>query len=113
MGKNDYLSRQKAAQDAIMRAAERLTEQYMEDTLEITMHRMGWGYERMCRLLTEWEKIRREYSVALRPSDPEADVAQEHIDAEIRDICKGKSDIMPFVERYPELKKISYEGRKR
>ena len=113
MGKNGYLQRQNDVQNAIMRAAERMTEQYMEDTLEITIHRMGWGYERICRLITEWEKVRREYSVALRPSDPEADVAQEHIDAEIRDICKGKWEIMPFVERYPELKKISYEGRKR
>lgn len=113
MGKNGYLQKQQDVQNAIMRAAERMTEQYMEDTLEITMHRLGWGYERICTLLTEWEKIRKEYSVALRPSDPEADVAQEHIDREIRDICKGKSEIMPFVERYPELKKITYGGKKR
>lgn len=113
MGKNGYLQRRNDAQHAVMRAAERLTEQYMEDTLEITMHRMGWGYDRMCRLLTEWEQIRKEYSAALRPSDPEADVAQEHMDAEIRAICKDKWEIMPFVERYPELKKISYEGRRK
>lgn len=113
MAANGYLQRKEQRESAIMHSAERLTEQFMEDTLEIALKRKGFGYKRVCDILTIWGSVRKEYTVALHPSNPEADVAQDHMDNELRALCKGKQKIMPCVERYPELKTINYEGRKR
>ena len=36
-------------------AAQRLTSQYMIDTLQMTLHQTeGWGYERIMRLTEAW-----------------------------------------------------------
>ena len=112
MSKNGYLQRRSDAQNAVMRAAERLTEQFMEDTLEVALHRKGYGFKRVCDILELWQEVRNEYAKALTPSHAEADVAQDHMDEEIQAICKDEFQIQPFVERYPELKKISYEAKR-
>lgn len=39
---------------------------------------------------------------------PAADVAQEHLDAALVDMMAGRQLLIPFAERYPELKKIKY-----
>lgn len=97
-----------------MKAAERLMEQFMEDTWECAAHRCGWGYTDICKVLEMWDEVKKEYAPAMLPnSDPEADVAQEHMDREIQSICGKRRVIDPFSKRYPELKAITYEGRRR
>ena len=114
MAKNDFLPRQKQREDNIMKAAERLMEQFMEDTWECAARRCGWGYTDICKVLDVWDAVKKEYAPAMMPnSDPEADVAQEHMDREIQAICGKRRVIDPFSKRYPELKAITYEGRRR
>lgn len=113
MGKNDLLNRIARVQENAMDMGVRLMQQFMEDTLEVTLHRKGYGYKRVMDILDLWEEVRKEYKIAMYPSNAEADVAQEHMDAEIQAICKDEMTIDPFPKRYPELKKITYEGRKR
>ena len=97
-----------------MHSAERLTEQFMEDTLVCALRRSGYGYKRVCDMLTLWGEIRKEYAPALLPqTHKEADVAQEHMDRELCGLCEGYQEIIPFKKRYPELKDITYEGRRR
>lgn len=92
-----------------MHAAEVLAKQFMIDTLQITLHKdFGWGYDRQKQLLEAWEKRRSEYRTALDPKNKEADVAQEHMDAALVDMMAGKQELIPFSERYLELKKIKY-----
>ena len=38
----------------------------------------------------------------------EADVRQEHMDRVMAQIISGKQELIPFAERYPELKKVRY-----
>lgn len=114
VAKNDFLARREQRESGIMHAAERLTEQFMEDTLVCALRRKGYGYKRVCDMLTLWGEIRKEYAPALLPkTHKEADVAQEHMDDELRDVCKGHQEIIEFRKRYPELKEITYEGRMR
>ena len=68
----------------------------------------GWGYDRIMRLESAWHKIRDQYAPAINPSDPEADVYQEHMDRVLAEIINGKQELYPFASRYPELKKIKY-----
>lgn len=37
-----------------------------------------------------------------------ADVMQEHMDRVFLQIINGKQDLIPFAQRYPELKRIKY-----
>ena len=106
---SSFLKQQQQIQNNVMHAAEALTRQFMLDTLQITLHKdFGWGYDRQLQLLEAWEKRRAEYRKALDPKDPEADVAQEHMDDAIVEMMAGRQPLIPFAERYPELKKIKY-----
>lgn len=110
--KNTWLERQAEAKNAIMHSTELLTKQYMLDTLCIAIHESeGWGYDRIMRLLDAWKDTREEYRLALCPNDSEADVAQEHMDRMLVQIINGKQELIPFVERYPDLRGIKY-GKK-
>lgn len=113
MGKQSgFLMKQQQIQNNVMRAAELLAKQYMMDTVQITLHKCaGWGYDRQMQFLKDWETIRAEYRAALDPKDPEADVAQEHLDRAISEILAGRCELIPFGERYPDLKKLSYEPK--
>lgn len=113
MGKQSgFLMKQQQIQNNVMRAAELLAKQYMMDTVQITLHKCsGWGYDRQMQFLKDWEKTRAEYRAALDPKDPEADVAQEHLDRAISEILAGRCELIPFGERYPDLKKLSYEPK--
>ena len=73
-------------------AAQMLVCQYMQDTLQLALH----------------QHIRDEYRPAINPSDPVADVMQEHMDRVMAQIISGKQELIPFAERYPELKKVRY-----
>lgn len=104
-----FLKRQEQIQNNVMRAAEVLAKQFMMDTLQITLHKdFGWGYDKQLRLLEAWEKRREEYRASLDPKNPESDVAQEHMDMALVSMMAGRQPLIPFYERYPELKKIKY-----
>ena len=90
-------------------AAQMLVCQYMQDTLQLALHQTeGWGYDRIVRLCEAWQHIRDEYRPAINPSNPAADVMQEHMDRVMAQIISGKQELIPFAERYPELKKVEY-----
>lgn len=94
---------------AKVETAQRVTSQYMIDTLQMTLHQTeGWGYERIMRLTEAWEQTQKEYMPALNSGDPAADVMQEHMDRVMAQIISGKQKLRPFAERYPELKKVRY-----
>lgn len=94
---------------AKVEAAQRLTSQYMIDTLQMTLHQTeGWGYDRIMRLTEAWVQTQKEYTPALNSNDPAADVMQEHMDRVMAQIIGGKQDLKPFPERYHELRKVTY-----
>lgn len=94
---------------AKVEAAQRLTSQYMIDTLQMTLHQTeGWGYERIMRLTEAWQQTQKEYTPALNSNDPAADVRQVHMDRVLAEIISGKAELIRFPERYPNAKKIKY-----
>lgn len=110
MGKTSGMQRyaEQYAQ-AKVEATQRMISQYMIDTLQMTLHQTeGWGYERIMRITHNWVAVQREYKPALDCRNPEADVRQEHMDRVLAQIISGKQELIPFAERYPELKKVRY-----
>ena len=49
---------------------------------------------------------------ALNCKDPEADVRQEHMDRVLKEIIRDKAELIPHAERYKDLRKVTYGGRK-
>lgn len=108
-----YLKRRDAELDAAFNAGAAMALQFATDTLQITIHQKnGWGFDRVMRLTKDWVDTQREYKPALNCKDPAADVCQEHMDRVLKEIIRDKAELIPFPDRYKELKKVTYGGRK-
>lgn len=104
-----YLQRRNAELDATFYAGAAMAMQFAMDTLQMALHQTeGWGYDRIMRITQAWLETQREYKPALNCKDPEADVRQEHMDRVLAQIINGKAELIPFPDRYPDLKKIKY-----
>ena len=104
-----YLQRRDAQLDAVFWAGAAMVAQFAVDTLQMTMHQQeGWGYDRIMRVTHEWMETQREYRPALNCKDPEADVRQEHMDRVLAEIIRDKAKLIPFPDRYKDLKKVRY-----
>ncbi len=108
-----YLQRREAELNAAFNAGAAVAAQFAVDTLQMTMHQQeGCGYDRIMRVTHEWMETQREYRPALNCKDPEADVRQVHMDRVLAEIIRDKAKLIPFPDRYKELKKVTYGGRK-
>lgn len=114
MAKNAYLAKQEKQRQAAAYTFECVTRQLMLDTLQIVLHReFGFGYERIKRVVNAWGPVYDHYYDVMDLKNPECDVIREHLDAELRDIIKDKQPFADFRARYPEVKTINYNGRRR
>lgn len=112
MKQSGYMAKQIAMRQALIDATERVTQQLMMDTLQIVLHNeLGFGYDRIMRITKAWGCEYNHYHDVFNVKHAEADVLRVHLDRELADILKGHQDLIPFEERYPEIKEITY-GRK-
>lgn len=108
-----YLQRREAELDATFNAGAAMAMQFAVDTLQMALHQTeGWGYDRIMRVTHAWMETQQEYRPALNCKDPAADVMQEHMDRVLKEIIRDKAELIPHAERYKDLKKVTYGGRK-
>ena len=106
---NAYLQKREIERQVWINASRHIAEQFMIDTFQIALNESdGYGYDKIMRLTRRWEEIQEELRPALIAGDPEADVCQERIDRALTRIINGKAELIPWEERYPELKRIKY-----
>lgn len=104
-----YLQRREAERNAVFNAGADMGMQFAMDTLQMALHQTeGWGYDRIMRITHNWVAVQREYKPALDCRNPEADVRQEHMDRVLAEIINGKAELIPFPDRYKDLKKVRY-----
>ena len=109
MKQSGFMAKQLAMRQALIEATERLTQQLMMDTIQIVLHNeLGFGYDRIMRITKAWGDEYNRYHDVFNVKHPEADVMRVHLDRELADILKGHQDLIPFEERYPEIKEIAY-----
>ena len=107
---NAYLQKRELERRVWIETAQRTTEQFLADTLQITLHqKREWGYDRIIELCKDWQETIKEYSPCTNASDPECDVYREHMDRVLRQIIGKKQEFTPWEERYPELRKVKYK----
>ena len=109
MKQSGFMAKQLAMRQALIDATERVTQQLMMDTLQITLHEFGWGYDRIMKLTKAWADAYNHYHDTLDVKNVEADVLRVHLDRELTDILKDHQGLIPFEERYPEIKEIAYK----
>ena len=54
MKQSGFLARQKAERQELLNAGMRIEKQFMLDTLQISLHHLGWGYKRINELTDLW-----------------------------------------------------------
>ena len=112
MKQSGFMAKQLAMRQALIDATERVTQQLMMDTLQIVLHNeLGFGYDRIMRITKAWGSEYNHYHDVFNVKHAEADVLRVHLDRELADILKGRQELIPFEDRYPEIKEITY-GRK-
>ena len=113
MKQSGLLQRQQEREDAALRAGIRIGVQYAIDTLNISLNEAdGWGYDRQMRLMKIWRDNRQFYKEALDYRRKEADVYREKLDKGLITVIGGKAELIPFPERYPDLKAVRYDRRR-
>jgi len=92
----------------------RIGKQLMLDSIQTVLFNRDeevWNYDALCQLTEDVLAVFEEYEVGLTKS-VEADVARSHADQVFEKICAGHAKPMPFEERFPEAKLITYKGPK-
>lgn len=107
------LRRQQEREDAALRVGIRIGVQYAIDTLNISLNETdGWAYDRQMRLMEIWRDNRQFYKKALDCRDAEADVYRDKLDKGLITVIGGKAELIPFPERYPDLRPVRYDRRR-
>ena len=110
MKQSGFMAKQLAMRQALIEASERVTQQLMMDTLQIVLHNeLGFGYDRIMKITKAWADAYNHYHDTLDVKNVEADVLRVHLDRELADILKDRQELIPFEERYPEIKEIAYK----
>ena len=109
---NAYLQRQEQQYQKFLDVGEQFGMQKMWDYIQIVLHDpnvMGkdtFGAGRLNKVYEALKAMANEYHTAFT-YDKEADYYQEKLDAQLRAI--GGDEVLPFYERYPELKRFNYD----
>ena len=86
--------------------------QFWETYLQVTLHQeFGFGYDRIKRLTDAWGKTYNQFHDAL-DGGTEADYWQEKLDRLLLDLLRDHQALIPFGERYPEIREITYGPRR-
>ena len=113
MKQSGLMQRQQEREDAALMAGIRIGVQYAIDTLNISLNEAdGWGYDRQMRLMEIWRSNRQFYKAALNCREVESDVYRDKLDRGLITVIGGKGALIPFRERYPDLKPVRYDRRR-
>lgn len=113
MKQSGLMLRQQERENAALLMGINIGVQYAIDTLNISLHETdGWAYDRQMRLMEVWKDNRQYYKDALDYRKPESDVCRDKLDRGLITVIGGKADLIPFRERYPDLKPVRYDRRR-
>ena len=109
---NGYLQKQQAARDALICVVERVAQQEMVDVFCIALHQVaGMGEKRLQEVIAKVQELQKVFAPAFDTRHPECDYYRELMDRAISEVCSEEHPLIPFEERYDELKKVRYDRR--
>jgi hypothetical protein len=90
----------------------RIGRQQMIDFLQLALQKKGFGEKRIWELLMEVQALNDEFRPAFDVKHPECDPCRDRLDRAIAQNCGKEHPLIPFAERYEDLKQVVY-GRKK
>ena len=114
---NAFLKKQTAIQQEVFETGIRIGNQQMLDYLAIALNEAettgkAFGEDKIRKVLGRIEVLYKEFHPAFEPTtNSEADYFQELLDRRLGSLCK-KKPLIPFHERYPEIRQMRYGRRK-
>lgn len=114
--KNGYLAKQQAKEQALIEAGVQCGKQQMVDYLTLVLRNPAFvkkdihGRERIELIIAGLYHYENKYKDAYT-KHKEADVAQEHLDDELREVWGD--DLVPFAERQPDVLMPKYDKKKK
>lgn len=112
MKTSGYLAAERARRKALLEATQHIERQRMADCVQIAMRRLGYSYAKIKAVMVESQTVVDEFAGAYQgDTNPEADYLRVKMDEAIAEIVKGHQDMIPWEERYPELRSITALGR--
>lgn len=109
-----FLERIEQEKQAAFEAAQRISRQKMTDFLQIALHnRYGFGEQRIWEVLMDIVALFEEFQPAFDVRHPECDWYRERLDRLLSQNCGKEHPLIPFAERYEDLKQVRYGGKKR
>ena len=108
MKQSGYLAKKEIKAQIYDTVGIRIEKQFLLDTMQIALHEFGFGYRRIMELTVLWKEAYDRYHPALE-GGPESDVWQEKLDGVLLDIIKGQQELIPFPQRYEEIRRRGYD----
>ena len=109
-----YLERQAAEKQALADIYMRTGRQEHLDLTQIALNRkFGFGEKRLWELLMEIKELHEYFRPAFDIKHPECDWYREQLDRALAQCCGTEHPLIPFSERYDDLKQVSYGRKKR
>lgn len=111
MSRNGYLEKKQAREQALLDIGVQCGKQQIVDYLSCVLHNPKYvekdihGRDRIDKIMVGLYDYDRKYEKAYT-KDVEADVAQEHLDEELREIYGD--ELIPFKERQPYVLQMNY-----
>ena len=92
----------------------RIGRQQSIDLLQLALQsKQGFGEKRMWEVLQEMSALYDEFSTAFDVKNPECDYYRERLDRALEQNCGKEHPLIPFKERYEDLKQVTYGRKKR
>ena len=108
------MERMAAEKQAAFDIGLRVGRQQSIDFMQLALQsQQGCGGRRTWELLTEMKDLYDEFWPAFDVKHPECDVCREHLDRALAQNCGKEHPLIPFAERYEDLKQVSYGGKKK
>ncbi len=109
-----YLERQTAEKQAAFDIGLRIGRQQSIDLMQLALQsKQGFGEKRIWELLMVMKDLFEEFRPAFDVKHPECDVYREHLDRALSQNCGKEHPLIPFAERYEDLKQVKYGGKNR
>jgi len=116
MPKSGLLEKEAIRRQTLIDATQLTIQQLMMDTAQVILHRdFGWGYDRIKKFTDAWAEYFDEIFAAVqRPKsflEDDRDIYRETLDNALKDFLDGHKELIPFMERYPYAKEVTYDRK--
>lgn len=92
----------------------RIGRQQSIDLMQLALQsKQGFGEKRMWEVLQEMATLYDEFHPAFDVKHPECDYYREMLDRALAQNCGKEHPLIPFHERYEDLKQVRYGGKKK